>query len=632
MSRYNTIFISVALCMTLGACIDQDGVSCEDDQQHYDLAFSVGQRQSTMRMAAQVVQASEDMADWRGIDSLLLIPFTVNHDMSRPVTGDDDAHVGGARVIFKTHITSLKKNNSQYYDYIGSNLTGTKSFLAYGKVNTLAQESDAAGRFHYGILQATNLDNGWALAGQPSAITFRLVPISQATEPDAAGQNLAYVLSQLAQVTYIGIRREDTGQLDYDGNPIYREVIEPMKSWGKAESGTRVGAMYSQLSHTTAGSSYAVQTVLAQMYHTLMTETDKTKFYASADEDYYLEDDLYSNIIDRFHLLASDGYLVLNDSELTLGEKCQGYPASLNMPDGAAYVTYDQVTETFTAGLGALVSDDNFANGYQLNNFVYPPSLYYRANSPVQVSEQQLDTYYDSEKKWDGEETGTVLSHFDRAGTDQWVRRETRSIALKTPLQYAVGRLDMTVQLSKSTLPDHAAVLCDVSAGLPVTAIYIGGQQDVNWEFKPDSRGGVVAQTIYSKMDDQDYLAKTTPSEVMRTLVLETYPNDPIWIAVEFKNTTGKDFRGINSRIVPKDGMFYLLAKLDPAEGKDANGNGVKNGSVFTQDHVTTVKFTVESLENAYLNIPDLRNAGLQVGLRANTDWQTGISKDHLIN
>ena len=47
---------------------------------------------------------------------------------------------------------------------------------------------------------------------------------------------------------------------------------------------------------------------------------------------------------------------------------------------------------------------------------------------------------------------------------------------------------------------------------------------------------------------------------------------------------------------------------------------------VFIQDFTTTANFTIKSLKNAYVTIPDLRASKLQLGLSVDLTWQSGLT------
>lgn len=77
--------------------------------------------------------------------------------------------------------------------------------------------------------------------------------------------------------------------------------------------------------------------------------------------------------------------------------------------------------------------------------------------------------------------------------------------------------------------------------------------------------------------------------------------------------------------MVPKDGKFYLVGKLDMNKaGLDKKGLD----HIFVQDHTTVANLTIMDLRNAYNNIPDLRSTSVSVGLAVNLTWEDGIKFD----
>ena len=118
-------------------------------------------------------------------------------------------------------------------------------------------------------------------------------------------------------------------------------------------------------------------------------------------------------------------------------------------------------------------------------------------------------------------------------------------------------------------------------------------------------------------------------------------------VAVELVNTA-EDFYGKDG-LIAKGQKFYLIATLDPSQGtpvqwpsydgsnttfdlKDSYKDRypVENGKdrVFVQDFTTKADFTINTLKNAYVTLPDLRASLLQLGLSVDLKWQTGLTFD----
>lgn len=124
------------------------------------------------------------------------------------------------------------------------------------------------------------------------------------------------------------------------------------------------------------------------------------------------------------------------------------------------------------------------------------------------------------------------------------------------------------------------------------------------------------------------------------TLVLDNYTTaatqEPVNIAVEFKNNSGMDFWGYNG-LIAADQTFYLIGQLDPA-GKTIDNKPYMaepyrypqkdDVRVFMQDYTTTANFTISNLKKAYSTIPDLRVAKLELGLSVDLSWTPGVTYD----
>ena len=229
-------------------------------------------------------------------------------------------------------------------------------------------------------------------------------------------------------------------------------------------------------------------------------------------------------------------------------------------------------------------------------NYCYPPSLWYYANSPVRTTnnENVREQYVPSNEHWED-----ILDYYHDGGE---VTAITQGVAVVDPLQYGVGLLE----LSLSTPGAEAASLIN---NCPLTGIIVGDQKDVDYRFMP---GTGVSRYIYDKitLTDSGYPMVGKTGQTVPTLVLQTVPDRPIHFALEFKNTTGYKRFCQQGDILPQC-KFYLVGKLDPPV----------NGSVFTQDHKTTVSVKIESLRSAYNTVPDLHDPQLEIGIVTEMKW-----------
>ena len=284
-----------------------------------------------------------------------------------------------------------------------------------------------------------------------------------------------------------------------------------------------------------------------------------------------------------------------------------GYPSgagSLGLPDGAAALrwtgsAFSVRTETTTL--------DNINN---ITRWTYPAELWYYTNSGILTSEQDVTkTNYEGQSTWDA-----LLSSYYTAGNA--VTGDTKSVAVAEPLQYAVGRLQMTLNQITGTLNDAKGETVNYqdASKFPLTAVIIGGQHTVGFDFKPkEQQSDFDARFIYDTVvGPRDSNGKYT----VNTLVLQSYDGEKVPIILEFQNNTDNQFAGIDGIIYPKT-KFYLIAQVDPA-GK---GEGNYANRVFTQVYTTAMTRTVTSLAKAYSCMPDLLAPRLEVGVEVTTDW-----------
>ena len=123
-----------------------------------------------------------------------------------------------------------------------------------------------------------------------------------------------------------------------------------------------------------------------------------------------------------------------------------GFPASLGLPDGAAAIRWNGTSFT------PQISYTSLADINGIDRFTYPAEIYYYGNSRIVTSNidgrQQI---YDNEsnQKW-----YQVLTSGYEYQDNAAVTHNTRSVAIKDPLQYGVARLQVKLIHTASTLKD----------------------------------------------------------------------------------------------------------------------------------------------------------------------------------
>ncbi len=312
------------------------------------------------------------------------------------------------------------------------------------------------------------------------------------------------------------------------------------------------------------------------------------------------------------------------------------FPRNYNLPDGVAQVVWNSTAFEFVGNAGVTIG----ANAIDPTTICYPAGLYYMANTPIKTTDA-LDPVFPDFANW---------ANFAADWTGTSVTATTRGIALTNPVQYAVASLAVKVKCATSTLPDNAEEYAEnpttggqtqtitvPADGFKLTGVVIGGQPEtVGWDFKNLDVDHHL-MNIYDNAVPADVTAKYgSESPINYTLVLEDLVEAAVSdktqasvvnIALEFENTSGQSFYGQDG-LVPAGAKFYLVGQLDLKKVTDTKGRT----SVFSQDYTTTATFTINSLENAYNGIPDLRASKMKFGLAVDLTWQAGVSFDVTID
>ena len=346
------------------------------------------------------------------------------------------------------------------------------------------------------------------------------------------------------------------------------------------------------------------------------------------------------------------------------------FPQMFNLPGGATHLQFDTATQMFSYVWNYNTSAVGSTGGFTVRSYFYPPELLYFGNSPVRVSnlEHKPETYpngvanWNDDSKWGSD--WTKNSHVTSA---------TQSVAMQNDIHYGTGLLKTTVRYSTDVLRDnnHAIqkekvpTLADADEPdqqIPVNAttfqlvhIIISGQpRNVGWNFLPaeGTEKGYVTDMAIS--DDAAQIpayveggAKSVPNY---TLVFDNYTTaatgqEKVYIALELRNNSGKDFFGMHN-IIRNGSTFYLIGELDPEKVADFawpqnkalppydnNGKTIEAKRVFIQDFMTSADFVIgpNSLKYAYLTVPDLRYSALTLGLSVDLKWTTGLNFDNII-
>lgn len=637
----SAIALSGAVCFS--ACSSNEDL--EDVNPTYDgeavktqFTISFPQNVAKTRQTAGTVQNDEDIAHFRGMDNIVLYPFTqtavakgqagyaIPIDVSSTKIGDEISLVS----MIKPTTTTVN-NEIPAYTSTGTGLlaasnsvlfkdvtipVGTGSFLFYGKAIDSGTD-----KFYNGSLNMINTSVATPQAAHnPANIAFDLDLIyPSTTTASTVGAALAAYLTQIAQAG---------------------GMTSSASAW---ESTTNSGLkdLYDKFITLKAGSSLTVQAAVQDLYTSIKNNTDAVSIA--------IKDAIFSDNTTTAHGYTviyatdsnSDGIL---EFQSNIGNSTDNYfPGDVNLPDGAAFLTYNDATNTFTQ---STVGAGNTGMTAAYAAYVYPASLYYYGNSGVKTATVSKADLYDGSNDW-----ATITGNTDFTGNA--VGPSTRSVAIIDPIEYAVGRLDMKVNAlttatdatdaTKKLMYDKKGEAYDAKNGFTITGVLIGGQKQVGFDFTP--KAGASEMTIYDNITKSQTgtTLTVTPSAASATnytLALETEEKTAIYVAVEFSNN-GADFEGADG-VIPAGCKFYLVGKLDPTnEGtydttNTATGVASTENRVFKQDFITTANFTIaqgtegvansKGLGAAYNIIPDLRTPQMELGLSVNLEWQPGIT------
>lgn len=460
---------------------------------------------------------------------------------------------------------------------------GTGAFLFYG-------ESNALGALSTGTTEEKNFQAGVLTADYsnqyPKNYEFYLSPIQPNAATVTTG-NAAYT-GLLAYMTAVASAENESSVKWYDLADNSEGLVDVFNTYKSAKvlSSYGVARMMSDL--------YKSLEILATGGNTLATNIRA----AIANATYAQE--------------------VSGEGVVTLKSELQNFPENVYLPAGTFAVVWDGTNHEFKGnGVTAFGSLDP-AN---VNQYVYPASLWYFANSKIKTSPDSEKDHYAGKTDW-----AAILGEYPN--NEATVNSTTRSIALMSEVQYGVARLDVHLKAA-ATLEDNNtntnANQIENTTGYKLTGVLVGGQKSVGWNFTPASypAGGShnAIYTIYDREMNEEVLATTSDfsSTKNSTLVLETAEGEDVYIAIELENNSGKDFYGVEHQMIPAGAKFYLVGKLHA--GTKTEGS---IASVFKQDHTTKAKLNIGDLKSAYNTIPDLKSPSVEIGFSVNLEWEAG--------
>ena len=581
--RYSYIGLLLVATMLMLGCADQDAPKRAEELVGVDLAFAVpapaditGLDVTPTRMDDGVVQITA--ADARNLEDVIIIPFITPNTITIDDTPAQYLSYAGWSIFSKT-------NSKFYYNRTCKFVQGVASVLVYGHGAYSVDNIPGENKSYYGSTTAVIPSSL-----TPKDIYFEPTQIRATTEFDETGKALADYLTAIAKTT--GWSTTTDSKL----KALYNNFI------GKREG---------MVDHRVfAGSSTSILGYVNELYK-------EAGLYTTADA---------AALSSAIRAKIAEKATVENGVVTALNPDLMGYPANIDLPDGAAAIQWISgeegfVPQTTTTTIAPITS---------VTHFAYPAELYYYTNSLISTANKEISaSKYESETLWNN-----VLQYYTGSGV---VDASTRAVAINTPMQYGVARLSTNLNAAPNTLTDGDETKFVYGTdwndrSFPMTAVIVGGQYPVGFDFKPETvkateeEAKAYMRYVYDSQvktrnlkTDYYYLGTTSQNNCTNTLVLQSYENAKVTVVLEFENRTGKKFKGKECIVYP-GAKFYLIGYVDPTTKP---GSGNQYNRVFTQDYVTTFNMTVDQkcLANAYSVMPDLSEARMEIGVLIVPKW-----------
>ena len=565
---------------------------------------------------------------FRGLQDVHILPFrhAGSGGKESPVQGADRVNSGEVELPYtgisstftNTDWTAAKANGGlvannfgHLYEHV-SVPSGTASVTVYAKATEVAEPTGAdALRTHrktYGAL-TDKFSTAIESAGD---VTFQPVPIMETaalTEFRANAQAVADFLTTIA--------KSSVSLTGWYGTRYLRTQRTDTWAW----NGNEINGTFRYITNAgepIAFSSSTVNTLLTTVYNSLYNYSNNTsqEYYTSnnarTSSTYKYLEELAEEIRGNIY---NTGYVSRTGSGGNMSIALKAPYADLSasshgVPDGAIAIQWNNSSQKFE-----LVTESSGTRLVPVEDYCYPPSLWYHTNSTLSVlmQEKKVESYYTQANDWDA-----ILAKYSDGKV---VYSAATAAAIDLPLQYGPALFTFSfTSATDSSLPDRNGTAVPINNGsFPVTGIIIGEQREQSFQFHPLQGKNHYLWDNYvftggSTGTPKAYIKNGTQQPVS-TLVLETEKGEDVHYAVEFLNNSGRTFVGATGNILP-DTKFYLIGILS-LEGLTNPGID----SIFKQDCQTRATFKVTTLANAYNTVPDLQNPQLEIGVQVHMDW-----------
>lgn len=625
------------------------------------------------RMSEETVQGQATPV-FRGMDEIFLFPLSV-------------APAAGEETVFPFSIISLgdlgtseistTKSSKIYADVNVS--VGTTNFLFYGTAATkTATDAANTAKFSNGYVTSTLATTN----ASTKDIEFSLNPV-HSTVTDALTTPEAYlagVLNYIMAASDGAATPTTWASLKASTEPRYQLLKDTYNALAKAtdiRGGSAnavlftVNALYNNIDYALSiAANNTENTTLRAIYSDIKTRIEA---YFTATATGLTGTDPQGYRVDKYSLAYQTGSMTVGSTNYTVDAKITNFPVEQSLPEGAAQLTWNDTDSKFEY-LNTPKVVNGTTNAIDVTKICYPVELMYYCNTPAKASNKS----YNITTEWPQTTSNWDAETFWTSDWKDIVSSTTRSIALRDNINYGVALLKVTVKASgtentkttKYELEDNAAAKGDAAenrwipikdAGFPLSGVFVGGQPSVvGWNFlsaataQKYNRNADRTYVVYDcDMNGTPAATQGTATGANYTLVFDNYKQgeteanqDPVNVALEFTNNTEQDFYGFDG-LICKGQKFYLIGQLNPNATSGVSGsitwptdptgatskyaerfpaNNVKR--VFIQDYTTTANFTINDLKKAYVTIPDLRVASLELGLSVDLTWNSGLTYD----
>ena len=592
MKNIRYIALLALLAIVAAGCMKLTVYTTQSDGR-MSFALSVGRAsEPATKMTDAVVQNTGELS-FRGIEQVYIIPFNSaggvgagdrrrSSNLELPQTGIP-ANMFSSDADGGNYAGLVYNNNAHLYKDVYFS-AGVCSVLTYGRAidEQVSSTNAFAFKARNGSLVASDLYN----AVTTDEISFSLEPIARTDAVEAELEGILTYLNTIAQTS-----------VTYNGKVCRWAAPE---SYNSADLAAALRSFIFD-GQPFAGSALVLNQILTRLYRSAaaFSGTGAAAQIATA---------LMGNISNSAYVTVFGNSTM---ADVTLKTT---FPTNYGIPAGSITLQWNG-SEFWRAPRGA------GSQAVSFDLFCFPPSLWYYVNSPLVVSRKDktsIEEAYNSMRlTWDSITSlytdGTVVSS------------GTTAVAVLNPLQYGVAMLEIDLnRVTADYLSDSKDNLISVAnSNFPMTAIIVGEQKNLSFDFTPagDDQYYLYDTEVSDNSGYKNHLSSMTTAnhKTLRVLTVESEKHQDVHIAIEFQNNSGSDFYGHDGDKIVAGSKFYMFGELKYADAVNNSTDPLE--SIFVQDHVTTVSFTVKNLKEAYSTIPEMREPFLSIGVQADVDW-----------